>query len=186
MAVTLKRKRGAVSYKEPSSDDDLSDSSGQERSTQKRTLPTRRSTRRTQAVGEVSSESEHDLPEPAPAQRQQPSRNPRGRGRRRISYKDVSSDEDEEGADADFEVEEERVMAVRTRPQPSAPPSSRAQKTWGAKGSKSRRKAVLGAQLAPNNGTHTETKVTNIPTDGHMPVCWPSMSIAQLLHDPAC
>ncbi|KNG50362.1 hypothetical protein TW65_02897 [Stemphylium lycopersici] len=180
MAVTLKRKRGAVSYKEPSSDDDLSDSSGQERSTQKRTLPTRRSTRRTQAVGEVSSESEHDLPEPAPAQRQQPSRNPRGRGRRRISYKDVSSDEDEEGADADFEVEEERVMAVRTRPQPSAPPSSRAQKTWGAKGSKSRRKAVLGAQLAPNNGTHTETKVTNIPTDGHMPA-WASLPYHVLL-----
>jgi len=171
MAVTLKRKRGAVSYKEPSSDDDLSDSSGQERSTQKRTLPTRRSTRRTQAVDEVSSESEseHHLPEPAPVQRQRP-RNPRGRGRRRISYKDVSSDEDEEDADADFEVEE-RVMTVRTRPQPSAPPSSRTQKTRGAKGSKSRRKAVLGAPLAPNNGMRTEQKVASIPTDGNIPVC---------------
>jgi hypothetical protein len=172
MAVTLKRKRVAVSYKEPSSDDDLSESSDHERVTQKRTVPSRRSTRRMRAVDQVSSASERASPEPVPVDRQRPSRNARRRGKRNVSYKDISSDEDDLDPDADFEVEEERVMTVRTRSRPSTLPSSEPQRKRGARDRNSRR-AVLGAPLAPNKGAQVERQVADIPTDGYIPVSLP-------------
>jgi len=176
MAVTLKRKRGAVSYKEPSSDDDLSSSSGQERSTRKqRTAPTRRSTRHPRAVDHVSSESEHAAPNPPVARQRRARSLRRSQGKQKISYKDASSDEgDEEDPDADFELAEERVMPVRTRSRPVAPASPRLQESQRTKRSKSRRKAVLGAVRKPNNEVQAERKVVGIPTDGHKPVCSPS------------
>lgn len=173
MAVTLKRKRGAVSYKEPSSDDDLSESSGYEQTTRKRTVPTRRSTRRPAADDEAASESEHSPPPPQPAsvKLQRESRTSRRRGAPKISYKDVSTDdEDEEDPDGDFELEEEQVMTVRTRPRPVAAPVSRSGETVGIKRSRSRRKATIGAPLKPNNESQVERKTT-IPSDGHKPVC---------------
>jgi hypothetical protein len=179
MAVTLKRKRGAVSYKEPSSDDDMSGSSdqGQSTRTKRNPAPTRRSTRHPHpaTVDEESSESEHDLSEPesAPAKRSRASRTSRSRGKRRISYKDASSDEeDEEDPDGDFEIQEERVMALRTRSRPTASRSPRPQKVRNAKG-KSRRKGrhAIGAPLKPNKEVQPERKVAVIPTDGHNPVC---------------
>ena len=171
MAVTLKRKRGAVSYKEPSSDEDLSESSGYEQTTRKRTVPTRRSTRRPPADDEAASESDHSPPEPAPISQQRGSRSSRIRGAPRISYKDVSSDEeDEEDPDADFELEDERVMTVRTRSRPVAAPSPRPEKIGGTKRSRSRRKAVIGAPLKPNKEVQVERKTT-ILSDGHKPVC---------------
>ena len=172
MAVTLKRKRGAVSYKEPSSDDDLSESSGYEQTTRKRTVPTRRSTRRPAADDEAASESEHSPPpQPASVKLQRESRTSRRRGAPKISYKDVSTDdEDEEDPDGDFELEEEQVMTVRTRPRPVAAPVSRSGKTVGIKRSRSRRKATIGAPLKPNNESQVERKTT-IPSDGHKPVC---------------
>lgn len=172
MAVTLKRKRGAVSYKEPSSDDDLSESSGYEQTTRKRTVPTRRSTRRPTADDEAASESEHSPPpQPASVKLQRESRISRRRGAPKVSYKDVSTDdEDEEDPDGDFELEEEQVMTVRTRPRPVAAPVSRSGKTVGTKRSRSRRKATIGAPLKPNNEGQVEHKTT-IPSDGHKPVC---------------
>jgi len=176
MAVTLKRKRGAVSYKEPSSDDDLSSSDGQEQTTRKqRTAPTRRSTRRPQAVDNASSGSDHPASNP-PLGRQRRSRSSRrSQGRQKISYKDVSSDEDdEEDPDADFELAAERVMPVRTRSRPVALASPRAKESRRSKRSKSRRKTVLGASRKPNSEVQAERKVVGIPTDGHKPVCLPS------------
>lgn len=173
MAVTLKRKRGAVSYKEPSSDDDLSESSGYEQTIRKRTVPTRRSTRRPAADDEAASESEHSQPPPqlASVKLQPESRTSRRRGAPKISYKDVSTDdEDEEDPDGDFELEEEQVMTVRTRARPVAAPVSRSGKTVGIKRSRSRRKATIGAPLKPNNESQVERKTT-IPSDGHKPVC---------------
>ncbi|KAI4958120.1 hypothetical protein J4E86_003716 [Alternaria arbusti] len=180
MAVTLKRKRGAVSYKEPSSDEDLSESSGYEQTTRKRTVPTRRSTRRPPADDEAASESDHSPPEPAPIRQQRGSRSSRIRGAPRISYKDVSSDEeDEEDPDADFELEDERVMTVRTRSRPVAAPSPRPEKIGGTKRSRSRRKAVIGAPLKPNKEVQVERKTT-IPSDGHKPA-WASLPYHVLL-----
>jgi hypothetical protein len=178
MAVTLKRKRGAVSYKEPSSDDFL-DSSDHEHTTRlKRTGPTRRSTRHSQTNDEASSESEHVSPEPAPARKRQVgSRSSRSHGRQRISYKDVSSDEEEEeeDPDADFEMEGNEFAPVRPKRSrqtvPRCPHSSKAQKTTG----KSRRKATIGAPLKPNQDAPAERRVANIPTDGHKPVCRPTV-----------
>ncbi|EUC33469.1 hypothetical protein COCCADRAFT_96062 [Bipolaris zeicola 26-R-13] len=179
MAVTLKRKRVAVSYKEPSSDDDISESSDHERTTRKRTVPSRRSTRRMRAAVQVSSESEHASPGPIPIKRKQPSRNPRRRGKGAVSYKDISSDEDEEDPDADFEIEEERVMAVRTRSRPNAPPSSEIQKKRGSRDRRTRR-AVLGAPLAPNEKAQVGWRVTDIPTDGSVPA-WAALPYHVLL-----
>ena len=167
MTATLKRKRVPVSYKEPSSDDELSESSGDEQTSQKRIVPSRRSTRHTQAASQVSSANEHASPEPVPVQRQRPSRNTR---RRAISYKDISSDEDDQDPDADFEVEAEQVMAVRTKTRPSASSSSETQKKRGSKDRNRRRKAALGAPLAPNKEAQVERQATGIPTDGHVPV----------------
>ncbi|CAN9257869.1 unnamed protein product [Alternaria alternata] len=181
MAVTLKRKRGAVSYKEPSSDDDLSESSGYEQTTRKRTVPTRRSTRRPAADDEAASESEHSPPpQPASVKLQRESRTSRRRGAPKISYKDVSTDdEDEEDPDGDFELEEEQVMTVRTRPRPVAAPVSRSGKTVGIKRSRSRRKATIGAPVKPNNEGQVERKTT-IPSDGHKPA-WASLPYHVLL-----
>jgi hypothetical protein len=179
MAVTLKRKRGAVSYKEPSSDDDISESSdeGQSSRTKRNTAPTRRSTRRSHAatVDEASSESGHDSsePEPAPVKFPRASRASRREGKQRISYKDASSDdEDEEDPDGDFEMQEERMMAVRTRSRPTASRSPRPQKVRSTKG-RSRRKVAhtIGAPLKPNKEVQPERKVAAIPTDGRKPVC---------------
>jgi hypothetical protein len=171
MAVTLKRKRGAVSYKEPSSDEDVSENSGYEQTTRKRTVPTRRSTRRPPADDEVASESDHPPPRAAVTRQPRGSRSSRTRGAPRVSYKDVSSgEEDEEDADADFELEEERVMTVRTRSRPIAAPAAGSDKTGGIKRNGSRRKAAIGAPLKPNTQFQVERK-TAIPSDGHRPVC---------------
>ncbi|KAG9195716.1 hypothetical protein G6011_00837 [Alternaria panax] len=182
MAVTLKRKRGAVSYKEPSSDEDVSESSEYEQTTRKRTVPTRRSTRRPPADDEAASESAHSPPPPPPpaTKRQRDSRTSRGRGVPRVSYKDVSTDdEDEEDLDGDFELEAEQVMTVRTRSRPAAAPTSRLDKTGNTKRSRSRRKAMIGAPLKPNNEGQGERKTT-IPSDGHKPA-WASLPYHVLL-----
>lgn len=170
MTVTLKRKRVPISYKEPSSDDDLSESLSDERTFQRRSVPSRRSTRRTQPVDQVSSGNEHASPKPASVKRQRSPRNMRRRENRAISYKDISSDENDEDLDADFELEPEQMMAVRTRTQPGAPPSSESQTKRGKKDRNRRRKAVLGAPLAPNRETQSERQDMGIPTDGYVPV----------------
>lgn len=181
MAVTLKRKRGAVSYKEPSSEEDFSESSGQERAARrkKRAAPSRRSTRHRQQDddGDDDASSQHASPEALPARKpQNASRASRSRGSRRISYKDISSDEDEEDPDADFEEDPDAnfeaggFRAPRLKPQATAVRSPRSPQSSNSKG-KPRRKLVLGAPLKPNSTIHAERKAAEIPTDGHKPVC---------------
>ncbi|KAF1844946.1 uncharacterized protein K460DRAFT_376496 [Cucurbitaria berberidis CBS 394.84] len=189
MAVTLKRKRGAVSYKEPSSEEDLSDSSDQERTVRrkKRRTPSRRSTRHQQVDDEDDDEDEDEdssqyaFREPLSVRiPQRVSRNSRSRGsrgRQRISYKDLSSGEEEEDPDADFELEE--VQAPRTKPPTVAVRSPRHPKISSSKGGP-RRKLVLGAPLKPNSAIQAEWKAAEIPTDGHKQA-WASLPYHVLL-----
>lgn len=172
MAITLKRKRGAVSYKEASSDEDLPVSSDEERPTRTKIAPARRSTRQRPHDNEDS--SRHTTPEPAAPVRspQQSLRSTRGRdrGRHMISYKDASSDEEDPDADFEIEDEVERVVAVRTRHQTTAVQSPRPRKHSGSK-ARSRQRLVLGAVLKPNREGEVERKAVDILTDAHKPVC---------------
>ncbi|KAH7073697.1 hypothetical protein BKA63DRAFT_39096 [Paraphoma chrysanthemicola] len=171
MAVTLKRKRGAISYKEPSSDDDLTESSdGEKRVQRKRSVPSRRSARH----------REHSPRETSPIANKGPSAKARssGRhGRRKISYKDVSTDEEEEDPDAEFEVSEDEPP--RTKPTRTTAQSPRPSKTSSSKG-KSPRKRALGAPLRPNEAPAVVTVSISIPTDGHKPA-WASLPYHVLL-----
>ncbi|KAH7371961.1 hypothetical protein BKA66DRAFT_468937 [Pyrenochaeta sp. MPI-SDFR-AT-0127] len=181
MAVTLKRKRGAVSYKEPSSDEDLSESTDQGHTERrKRATPSRRSTRHRHEEDDEAS-SQHAGPAAAPARkpprRSRSSRSSRNRARERISYKDISSDE--ENPDADFELSEEEVGLLRIKSRPMAVQSPRRQKSQSSKG-RPRRKLVIGAPLKPNRAAQGERKVADIPTDGHVPA-WSSLPYHVLL-----
>lgn len=168
MVVTLKRKRGAVSYREPSSDDDSSDSSEQEdRMHSRRPVPSRRSTRHHEP-------SARPTP-PLAAKREgtQP-RAPRRRERPKISYKDVSTDDEdgEEDPDADFEASEDepapRATKSRTSAQPPKAPSHKAQHKATSKG-RSPRNRTLGAPLKTRDPSRHVPVATAIPTDGHKP-----------------
>ncbi|CAO2648231.1 Nn.00g074980.m01.CDS01 [Neocucurbitaria sp. VM-36] len=181
MAVTLKRKRGAVSYKEPSSEEDFSESSSQEQTfrRRKRATPSRRSTRRQRPDSEDELSSQHVSPQSLPVRKQTRSgpRSSRSRGRQRISYKDISSDEEEEDPDADFELEE--VQPPRGKSQTVTVRLSRPAKSSNSNG-RPRRKLVLGAPLKPNSAIQSERKEAEIPTDGNQPA-WASLPYHVLL-----
>lgn len=171
MAVTLKRKRGAVSYREPSSDEDISESSDQEIPVQrKRAVSSRRSTRHCEPSNQRFS--------PAPSQRKpNAAQTSRKRERPKVSYKDVSTDEDEEDSEASFELSEEESRP-HTR-QPQTAPSSRQPRSKSAKG-RSPRNMVLGAPLKPNVPLSATMTAVSIPTDGHQPA-WASLPYHVLL-----
>lgn len=184
MAVTLKRRRGAVSYKEPSSDEDLSESSdggGAERS--KRPAPSRRSTRHRQEADDNGDEDEAPIDHISlpiiPARKLQSVRRPsRGSRRRQFSYKDISTDE-EDDPDADFELEEEPTRQPRPKPRQVAGKSLRSHQSPQSK-PRGQRKLVLGAPLKPNTTFHAERKAAEIPTDGHKPA-WATLPYHVLL-----
>ncbi|KAJ4369592.1 hypothetical protein N0V83_005354 [Neocucurbitaria cava] len=181
MAVTLKRKRGAVSYKEPSSEEDFSETSGEERTIRRRKRPTpsRRSTRHQQVDDEDESSSQQASPQARPTRnpRNVP-RTSRSHGRQKISYKDISSDEEEDDPDADFEVEE--VQTPRKTARAAAVRSPRPPRSLDSK-RRQRRKLALGAPLKPNNAVvGSEGKAAEIPTDGHKPA-WQSLPYHVLL-----
>ncbi|KAF2855118.1 hypothetical protein T440DRAFT_475408 [Plenodomus tracheiphilus IPT5] len=184
MVVTLKRKRGAISYRESSTDDDLSESSddAQPSSVPNQAISSRRNATRPRHRREDGDEasSRHASPALAPSSRSKPSaRARRSSGRANISYKDISSDE--EDPDADFELDAEQTIAVRTRPRrqfhASQPP--RAQKIQISEG-KQRHRSRLGAALKPNNQAKSEPEAVGIPTDGHKPD-WASLPYHVLL-----
>jgi hypothetical protein len=172
MAVTLKRRRGTVSYKEPSSDEDLSESSesgGARR--RKRPAPSRRSTRHRQDEREDKAPVEHTSPPPTSTSRpRRPGRPSRGHRKRTFSYKDVSSDEEEEedDPDADFEIEEEPTQQPRSKPRRTSRQSPRVHPSPPSK-PRGQRKLALGAPLKPNTTFQAESKAVQIPTDGHKP-----------------
>lgn len=180
MAAGAKRKRGAVSYKEPSSDEDLSDSSGVEQSSRgKRPAPSRRSTRHR---ANDDDDDRHTSPEPSPAP--EPSRKKhkvsRTRRHRKVSYKDVSSDE-EDDPDADFELPEEHDRPRRSKVKATAAPSPRPQRNGRARDkARSKQKLVIGRIRKPNRAPDAAPDVTSIPSDGHKPA-WQSLPYHVLL-----
>lgn len=172
MAVTLKRRRGHVSYKDPSSDEEESYDSEQSGQTneRKRAAPSRRSNRH---AGSSSHRQSPIVRRNAPGN----SRSSRRNHRQNISYKDVSTDDEGEDPDADFVMsEDEPAPKARSSTTFQSP---RAQKTTKAKG-KSPRKLVIGAPLKPNVPIVNDTTGPPIPSDGKVPA-WTSLPYHVLL-----
>jgi hypothetical protein len=182
MAVASKRKRGAVSYREPSSEDDVSETSSdtEETNRRKRPAPARRSTRHHE-------ESPVQRAPPTASQRQAiASRVSRRTERRNISYKDVSTDDDEENdPDADFTASDDndeptrRTKLPKTSTRPSRSRSPRSIQPIRSKGI-SPRKRALGAPLKANETSQEAPSTARIPTDGHKPA-WASLPYHVLL-----
>lgn len=149
MAIPLKRRREPVSYKEPSSDEGLTDSSddyNESRSVRKRrAAPQRRSTRNQPSA-------------PAPAVSPGSTReSPRVqlRGRRRISYQEDSTDEDNMD---ESESEEPATSPLRkTTSTRSSVPTPRSQKKKSKKTSKRMHIKPIGAPLKPRKGDLQES-----------------------------
>ncbi|KAH4178251.1 hypothetical protein HBH43_042410 [Parastagonospora nodorum] len=173
MAVTLKRKRGAVSYREPSSDEEISESSGQEGQVRpKRATPSRRSTRRSEPAAQ-------QMGPVADRRRATGSREGRRREVPKISYKDVSTDEEEQDdPDDDFEADNDEPPR-RTKPPTTSARSPKPHKPSKSKG-KSPQKLVLGAPRRDNVTSPVATTTAPIPTDGHIPA-WASLPYHVLL-----
>jgi hypothetical protein len=174
MAVTVKRKRERVSYKEPSTDEDISDNSelGQSAS-KKHTAPSRRSARHQPTHDEPSSREPSPAASPAPELPTALPRDLRRRRRRRISYKDVSSDAEEDW-NADFEAPAERASPRVVRGRPPVPPRS------GKSRGRSGQRLALGGKLKPNETPQAVSQPAAIPTDGHRPD-WSSLPYHVLL-----
>jgi hypothetical protein len=174
MAVTVKRKRERVSYKEPSTDEDISESSelGQSAS-KKRTAPSRRSARNQPTHDEPSSREPSPAASPASELPIAEPRDLRRRRRRRISYKDVSSDAEEDW-DADFEAPAEHASSRVARGHPPVPQRS------GTSRGRTGRQLALGGKLKPKEIPQTASQPAAIPTDGHKPA-WASLPYHVLL-----
>lgn len=182
MAVSSKRKRGAVSYKELSSDEEISESLGYERSPRrKRSAPARRSTRYRANDGD-DNDDRRTTPEPssAPDTSRKKRREPRNRRPHKLSYKDISSDE-EEDPDADFEVFADHVQPrqskVNATAEPSPPPQRSSRKI--EKG-RSKHQLVVGRIRKPNRAPDAASEIKPIPSDGHKP-SWQSLPYHVLL-----
>ena len=180
MAVTSKRKRHAVSYQEPSSDEDLLESSEYEQaSRRKRAAPSRRSARQ-QANDDVS--SHHSTPEPPslPEPSRKRHKDSRTRRHRRMSYKDISSDDDE-NPDADFQVPQEHDRTTQRRAKAIAAPSPRPQKSERPREKgRSKQKLMIGRIRKPNQETDAVSDDVPIPSDGHKPA-WQTLPYHILL-----
>jgi hypothetical protein len=181
MAVTLKRKRGAVSYREPSSGEEEQDASGssgeeKEEARPKRATPSRRRTRHAEPLKQ--------LPTRAAGRQATRSQASSQREIRRISYKDVSTDDDgEDDTDTDFEVSEDEGPARTKAPTRIARspehPTTTSHKSTSSKG-RSPRKLVIGAPRKANEDHQVATTATSIPTDGIKPA-WASLPYHVLL-----
>ena len=151
MAATLKRRRATVSYKEPSSDDELSDSYDSDHTPKKRrTAPQRRSTRHQdsqpeQATTDVEQKSSTVTGSPLRKRKAQP----RLRRNRKVSYRETSSDEDSE---ADFEPEEEIVPSTSKGSSPGGRPSASVKASKRPKGRPRRTTYALGAPKKAHKG----------------------------------
>ena len=180
MAATTKRKRGAVSYKEPSSDEDLSENSEYAQTPKrKRPAPSRRSARH-QADDDGSSRQTTPEPSPALGVSKKKYQELRTRRHRKVSYKDISSDEDED-PEADFEISEEQVRTTQRRSKATAAPSPRPQRNRRTREKgRSKQKLVIGRIRKPNQATDAASEAVSIPSDGHKPA-WQSLPYHILL-----
>ena len=181
MAVTTKRKRGAVSYKEPSSDEDVSEGSGYQKTPRrKRHAPSRRSARH-QANDDDLGQQTTPEPSPAPEPSRKKQKESRTRRHGKVSYKDISSDA-EEDPDADFEVPEEHVVrTTQRRAKATVVPSPRPQRSRRTKErGRPKQNLVIGRIRKPNQATTAAAEVISIPSDGHRPA-WQSLPYHILL-----
>ncbi|KAF2660130.1 hypothetical protein K491DRAFT_589680 [Lophiostoma macrostomum CBS 122681] len=169
MAVTLKRRRDAVSYKEPSSDDDLLGASDSDHTPEKRrAAPQRRSARhqdpesrqlRTvfQQTQTSSTSSNH--------QRLSAKDESRLRRHTKVSYRESSSDED---SGTEFEPDQPTLPPQRTTQRTGATPI-----TKSSKRSRGRPRKAFGASKRPNVPNVPDVKVKRpapaIITDGKIP-----------------
>ncbi|KAF2688714.1 hypothetical protein K458DRAFT_293069 [Lentithecium fluviatile CBS 122367] len=181
MAVTLKRKRGAVSYREQSSNEDISDSASDTVSRRKRTAPVRRSARHQSTGAEPPSRGQRRPPSPhSPATSREMGgrRVLRREGKRQISYRDASSEDDGD----DFRDED---LVGQRRPSPSTPQPSRPHKSRKSerklgRSSGARSQKSLGAPLKPQSTPRSTSVPAQIPTDGHRPA-WATLPYHVLL-----
>ncbi|KAF1926862.1 uncharacterized protein M421DRAFT_66933 [Didymella exigua CBS 183.55] len=180
MTVTTKRKRGAVSYKELSSDEDLSESSEYERSSRrKRLAPARRSTRHRTNDDDDDRQTTPE-PSPPPESSRKKQAETRTRRHRKVSYKDVSSDE-EEDPDADFEIPAEHVRPRQSRVKATSAPLPRPESCErNKKKGRSKQKLVIGRIRKPTRAIDTASEAIMIPSDGHKPA-WQSLPYHVLL-----
>ncbi|XPS90659.1 hypothetical protein M3J09_000095 [Ascochyta lentis] len=180
MAVTTKRKRGTVSYKEPSSDEGLSESAGYEQTPRrKRTAPSRRSARH-QANDDDSSRQTTPDPSPEPEPSRKKYKESRTRRHRRVSYKDISSDEDED-PDADFEVPDEHVRTSQRQARARTAPSPHPQRSrMGRERGCPKQKLVIGRKRKPNRAPDAAAETPLVLSDGHKPA-WQSLPYHILL-----
>lgn len=180
MAVTSKRKRHAVSYHEPSSDEDLLESSEYEHvSRKKRAAPSRQSARHQARNGDSSPQTTPE-PSPAPEPSRKTHKDSRTRRHRRVSYKDVSSDE-EEDPDADFEVPQEHIRTSQRKARTTGASTSQPSRSGRTKEKgRSKQRLVIGRPRKPNQSTDTVSEAISIPSDGHKPA-WQSLPYHILL-----
>ncbi|KAF1961269.1 hypothetical protein CC80DRAFT_436941 [Byssothecium circinans] len=186
MAVTLKRKRAAVSYREPSSNEDV-DSEAESNSRPKHPAPMRRSIRQRspseEAEPSFSVGRQRGAATAKAAKETSRRRTALRKEKRRISYKDVSSDDvDEDWGDEDFEMEEE-VEQPKPRRRVAASPRAQKSKTSVknlAHSAGSRMRKTLGAPLKPRTTEQAPSTPVKIPTDGHKPN-WSSLPYHVLL-----
>ncbi|KAF2182718.1 hypothetical protein K469DRAFT_740096 [Zopfia rhizophila CBS 207.26] len=176
MAINLKRKRAAISYKEPDTDDELSENSDEGYTPKKKhAVPQRRSARHSAQAPEEPSlrQSRRSGPNREPIAADD-SENARPRRKRVISYRESSSDEDE---DTDFQVEEEIPAREKPKGKVGRPP-----RTQSKKSKLGRPKRTLGA---PRNRRSTpkpstDTSPPDIISDGNKPA-WSSLPYHILL-----
>lgn len=180
MTASTKRRRGTVSYKEPSSDEGLSESSENEQSSRrKRPAPSRQSARH-RADDDLDARRTSPDPAPAPEPSGRKAKKPRTRRHRKVSYKDVSSDI-EADPDADFEIPEEHVRLRPSKVKATAAPSPRPRKSERTRDkARSKNHLVVGRIRKPNRASDATPEATSIPSDGHKPV-WQSLPYHVLL-----
>jgi hypothetical protein len=133
MAVTLKRKRAAVSYRESSSDEDISNSLPEPLSPSRRAIPVRRSARHQSTEAQpLPSRPRRAISRASPVESKAVERRHalRRGGKPQVSYRDLSSEDDDDAEDfVKEEVMEKQGSQRRNdsslRPQRSRKPRAR-------------------------------------------------------------
>lgn len=179
-----KRKRGIVSYREPSTDEDLSGSDSTHAATKKRALPVRRSARhQSTSPGQASSRPSERIISAPPSPPPRDQRSLRRRTRRNISYRDDSTDDDDNNAEDEWE---ETATQLRQQARKRASPRTRSHPV--KKTTRSRAlvlnvppspKHGMRSKLIHDTGSHLTSRIigipsedlcVHIPTDGRKPL----------------
>ncbi|KAF2016494.1 hypothetical protein BU24DRAFT_433461 [Aaosphaeria arxii CBS 175.79] len=170
MAITLKRKRDAVSYKEPSSDEDFSDEPQSSHApTRQRTTPRRTNTRQHSSAADDASVRPSTSNRTSHARSSAPrSKNVNLRGRQNISYRESSSDDD---WDEDYQEEVEVTTPRRApRVQPKVTPQTNRTSREISR-NKGRQRRSLGAPLKRRRSPEqaVDAPQAAIISDGNIP-----------------